>query len=141
MIKVRGFQVAPAELEGHLLEHPDVADACVVGVPDDYSGEIPFAFVVLAARAAARVKGNAAEAENTKQIFIKVRRSAPQSCFISSMSFYQHVSDGKVPYKRLTGGVAFIDTIPKGPSGKILRRELKRKAIGIAGSRNSKPKL
>ena len=46
---MRGFQVAPAELEGHLLGHPRVADACVVGVPDEYSGEVPMAFVVLKA--------------------------------------------------------------------------------------------
>ncbi|KAH9921801.1 uncharacterized protein B0H18DRAFT_1020248 [Fomitopsis serialis] len=44
LIKVRGFQVAPAELEGHILDHPDVADVCVVGLPDDYSGELPLAF-------------------------------------------------------------------------------------------------
>jgi len=36
-MKVKGFQVAPAELEGCLLDHPDVSNACVVGVPDDYS--------------------------------------------------------------------------------------------------------
>lgn len=36
-MKVRGFQVAPAELEGCILDHPDVSDACVVGVPDDFS--------------------------------------------------------------------------------------------------------
>lgn len=53
-MKVRGFQVAPAELEGHLLQHPDVADCCVVGVPDDYSGEVPLAFVKLSQDAAKR---------------------------------------------------------------------------------------
>ena len=37
IMKVRGFQVAPAELEGCILNHPDVSDTCVVGVPDDYS--------------------------------------------------------------------------------------------------------
>ena len=47
LIKVRGFQVAPAELEGHLLDHPDIADVCVVAAPDDFSGELPFAFVSL----------------------------------------------------------------------------------------------
>lgn len=46
-MKVRGFQVAPAELEGHLLNHPSVVDACVVPVPDEYSGELPLAFVVV----------------------------------------------------------------------------------------------
>jgi acyl-CoA synthetase (AMP-forming)/AMP-acid ligase II len=46
LIKVKGFQVAPAELEGLLCEHPSVTDAAVVGVPDDLAGEVPKAFVV-----------------------------------------------------------------------------------------------
>ena len=41
ILKVRAFQVAPAELEGHLLRHPDVADACVVEIPDEYCRELP----------------------------------------------------------------------------------------------------
>ncbi len=45
--KVKGFQVAPAELEGCILDHPYAADVCVVGVPHPYNGEVPFAFVVL----------------------------------------------------------------------------------------------
>jgi acyl-coenzyme A synthetase/AMP-(fatty) acid ligase len=53
-IKVRGFQVAPAELEGSLLGHPDIVDCCVVGVEDEYSGELPLAFVVLSADARRR---------------------------------------------------------------------------------------
>jgi len=48
LIKFKGFQVAPAELEGILLEHPDVADACVIGKPEEEAGEIPKAFVVAA---------------------------------------------------------------------------------------------
>ncbi|NQW18444.1 MAG: AMP-binding protein [Chloroflexi bacterium] len=48
LIKFKGFQVPPAELEGILLEHPDVADACVIGKPDDEAGEVPKAFVVAA---------------------------------------------------------------------------------------------
>jgi 4-coumarate--CoA ligase len=47
LIKVRGFQVAPAELEGHLLDHPWIDDAGVIGFPDEFSGEVPLAFVVL----------------------------------------------------------------------------------------------
>ena len=46
LIKYKGFQVAPAELEGLLLEHPSVSDAAVIGVPDDEAGEVPKAFVV-----------------------------------------------------------------------------------------------
>jgi acyl-coenzyme A synthetase/AMP-(fatty) acid ligase len=48
LIKYKGYQVAPAELEAVLLENPAVADAAVVGVPDLAAGEIPKAFVVLA---------------------------------------------------------------------------------------------
>lgn len=55
-MKVRGFQVAPAELEGHLLNNALVSDVCVVGVPDDYSGEVPFAFVVPSAEADEKIK-------------------------------------------------------------------------------------
>jgi acyl-coenzyme A synthetase/AMP-(fatty) acid ligase len=72
ILKVRGFQVAPAELEGHLLQHPDVADTCVVGVPDDYSGEVPFAFVVLSADAAKRALRSEAEVAKIKATMSKV---------------------------------------------------------------------
>jgi acyl-coenzyme A synthetase/AMP-(fatty) acid ligase len=51
ILKVRGFQVAPAELEGFLLDHPLVSDVGVVGLPDEYSGEIPLAFIVLSEEA------------------------------------------------------------------------------------------
>ena len=47
LIKYKGFQVAPAELEAFLLTHPAIADAAVIGVPDVEAGEIPRAFVVL----------------------------------------------------------------------------------------------
>lgn len=72
-MKVRGFQVAPAELEGHLLQHPDVADACVVGVPDEFSGELPLAFVVLSTDAAKRALGSSAAAAKIKASISKVR--------------------------------------------------------------------
>ncbi|MCB0051081.1 MAG: AMP-binding protein, partial [Caldilinea sp.] len=47
LIKYKGYQVAPAELEALLLTHPAVADAAVIGVPDEEAGEVPKAFVVL----------------------------------------------------------------------------------------------
>jgi acyl-CoA synthetase (AMP-forming)/AMP-acid ligase II len=52
LIKVRGHQVAPAELEALLVAHPAVSDACVIGVPDEEIGEAPKAFVVLRERIA-----------------------------------------------------------------------------------------
>ncbi|KAF8208726.1 phenylacetyl-CoA ligase [Mycena galopus ATCC 62051] len=110
IMKVRGFQVAPAELEGTLLDHPDVSDACVVGIPDEYSGEVPLAFVVLTVDAATRVK--------TDPKLLKDIRA----------SILKHVADTKVAYKHLAGGVEFVDSIPKTPSGKLLRRELRKAA-------------
>ncbi|KAG6817716.1 hypothetical protein H0H87_004507 [Tephrocybe sp. NHM501043] len=110
IMKVRGFQVAPAELEGHLLSHSDVTDACVVSIPDDYSGELPFAFVVLSEAAARRIAGNANAAAQEKATLAK------------------YVADAKVHYKHLAGGIEFIETVPKNPSGKILRRILRDEA-------------
>jgi len=109
IMKVKGFQVAPAELEGCLLDIADVADACVVPIPDDYSGEVPMAFVVLHPNVAKRVAANPAEAEKVKAAIMK------------------HVADNKVAYKHLNS-VEFIDVIPKNPSGKLLRRVLREHA-------------
>ncbi|KAF8133973.1 hypothetical protein EV363DRAFT_1430490 [Boletus edulis] len=113
MLKVRGFQVAPAELEGCILDHPEVADACVVGVPDEYSGELALAFVVLRSDAVNRIHDDPVVAETIRQSIIK------------------HVADNKVGYKRLAGGVEFVDVIPKNPSGKLLRRVLRDRARSL----------
>ncbi|KAI1379725.1 acetyl-CoA synthetase-like protein [Hypoxylon crocopeplum] len=101
LIKVKGHQVAPAELEAHLLSHPSVNDCTVIPVPDESSGEVPKAFVVKAASAASRP-----DEEVSREI-----------C--------KWVEEHKARYKWLKGGVEFIDAIPKSPSGKILRRLLK----------------
>ena len=98
LIKVKGFQVAPAELEAILLTHPNIADAAVVGTPHERLGEAPKAFVV-------RKEGGLAE-EEVKQ-FVAGR-----------------VAD----FKQLAGGVQFIEAVPKSASGKILRRLLKNNA-------------
>lgn len=103
LIKVKGHQVAPAELEAHLLTHPLVDDCAVISVPDDRDGEVPKAFVVTPASAASRKDADVA-AEIVK-----------------------HVQEHKAHYKWLKGGVEFIDAIPKSPSGKILRRMLRDK--------------
>lgn len=98
MIKVKGIQVAPAELEDLLLGHPSVEDCAVIGIPDDYSGERPFGFIVL-------LPG----LEGTKEIEQKI---------------LDYVKDKKVRTKWLSG-IQFIDQIPKSGSGKILRRVLR----------------
>ncbi|EDN06280.1 hypothetical protein HCAG_02883 [Histoplasma mississippiense (nom. inval.)] len=100
LIKVKGYQVAPAEMESHLLSHPAVADCCVISVPDRVAGELPKAFVV-----------KSPSAGNDDAAIIK--------------SIQKYVEDHKARYKWLKGGVEFIEAIPKSPSGKIMRRVLR----------------
>ncbi|KAI9866334.1 MAG: hypothetical protein M1813_001456 [Trichoglossum hirsutum] len=104
LIKVKSMQVAPAELEAHLLTHPSVADCAVIPVPDDVSGEVPKAFVV-------------------KPASVQVGESDR----IIKRSIQKYVEQHKSRHKWLKGGVEFIDVIPKSPSGKILRRLLRDK--------------
>ena len=73
---LKSVAVAPAELEGHLLDHPDIADVCVVAAPDDYSGELPFAFVSLHENVRKRVAKDRKEEERVHQSIMKVRVSA-----------------------------------------------------------------
>ncbi|KAM5347280.1 hypothetical protein ACJ41O_010285 [Fusarium nematophilum] len=101
LIKVKGHQVAPAELEAHLLDHPYVSDCAVIGIPDERAGEVPLAFVVKSKEAA----------EWPSEDIIK--------------SIHKHVEEHKARHKWLKGGVRFLDIIPKSPSGKILRRILR----------------
>ncbi|KAI9804403.1 MAG: hypothetical protein M1825_001302 [Sarcosagium campestre] len=104
LIKVKGMQVAPAELEAHLLTHPAVADAAVIPVHDDAAGERPKAFVV---------KSSQVALEDSDQLLVR--------------DIIKHVKQHKAKHKWLEGGVEFIDVIPKSPSGKILRRLLRDK--------------
>lgn len=70
---MKGHQVAPAELEGHLLGHPHVADAGVVGLPDEFAGELPLAFVALQPDIAAAVRRDPSAAENIRSSIAQVR--------------------------------------------------------------------
>ncbi|KUI66323.1 putative 4-coumarate--CoA ligase 1 [Cytospora mali] len=102
LIKYKGFQVAPAELEGLMVGHQDVTDACVIGVYDpSQATELPRAYVVLKPGVA---RSEAKAEEITTWMATKV-----------------------APHKRLRGGLYFIDVVPKSPSGKILRRLLRDK--------------
>jgi len=95
LIKYKGFQVPPAELEALLLGNPAVADAAVIGIPDEEAGEVPKAFVVL--------KPGAVLTEEEVHDFVDI-----------------HVAH----YKRLRA-IEFVAEIPKSASGKILRRVLR----------------
>ena len=95
LIKFKGFQVAPAELEAIALTHPAVADVAVIGVPDDEAGEVPKAFVVL---------------QDEQQV--------------DASELQAHVAAKVANYKQIQQ-VEFVEEIPKSPSGKILRRLLR----------------
>jgi len=97
LIKYKGMQVAPAELEALMLTHPAILDAAVVRRADEEAGEVPKAFVVLKA-------DETSKATTGEQIM-------------------QWVSGRVAPHKRIRH-LEFIDAIPKSASGKILRRVL-----------------
>ena len=95
MIKVRGFQVAPAEIEAVLHAHPAVVDCAVFGVADERAGEVPVAAVQLAPGAG-----------------------------VTPDELQQLVGDALAGYKRLHR-VVIVDVVPRTPSGKVLRRTLR----------------
>ncbi|MFG2354376.1 4-coumarate--CoA ligase family protein [Streptomyces sp. NPDC048521] len=96
LIKYKGFQVAPAELEALLLTHPGIADSAVIGAYDEDGNEVPHAFVV--------------------------RR--PTADDLTGNEIMRYVAERVTPYKRVRR-VTFIDTVPRAASGKILRRQLR----------------
>ncbi|MEU9913564.1 4-coumarate--CoA ligase family protein [Streptomyces sp. NPDC051001] len=96
LIKYKGFQVAPAELEALLLTHPGIADAAVIGVYNDDGNEVPHAYVV----------------------------RGPTATDLSEGEVMMYVAERVAPYKRVRQ-VTFIDGVPRAASGKILRRQLR----------------
>ncbi|EPS43024.1 hypothetical protein H072_2980 [Dactylellina haptotyla CBS 200.50] len=98
LIKTSGYQVAPAELEAVLLEHPGVADAGVIGIT---------------------------WAENERPRAYLVRNPGSK---VTTEDIQKYMSKAVAKYKQLTGGVIWVDMIPKNPSGKILRKLLRERA-------------
>ncbi|AXL90151.1 4-coumarate--CoA ligase family protein [Streptomyces sp. CB09001] len=96
LIKYKGFQVAPAELEALLLTHPGIADTAVIGEYDDDGNEVPHAFVV----------------------------RQPAAPGLAEGEIMMYVAERVAPYKRVRR-VTFVDAVPRAASGKILRRELR----------------
>lgn len=105
LIKYKAYQVPPAELELILLTNPEIADAAVVPYPDEDVGQIPMAFVV-------RKPGSN----------------------ITAAQVMEYVAKQVAPYKKIRR-VSFVNSIPKSPSGKILRRELVAIALNSGSSK------
>ncbi|KAJ4850187.1 4-coumarate--CoA ligase-like 1 [Turnera subulata] len=105
LIKFKGFQVAPAELEAILLTHPSVEDVAVVPLPDEEAGEIPAACVVIS-----------------------------KDAKVSEEEIINFVASNVANYKKVRV-VHFVDSIPKSPSGKIMRRVLKEKMVENMGTK------
>ncbi|KAI9253159.1 hypothetical protein BY458DRAFT_348585 [Sporodiniella umbellata] len=100
LIKYKGYQVAPAELEAVLMSMDIVADCCVIGVYDEAQAtEIPRAYVV--------TQANVQQNQKTSEHIIS------------------YIEKNVTNHKRLRGGIRFVNTIPKSPSGKILRRQVR----------------
>ncbi|KAK3989355.1 putative acyl-coenzyme A synthetase [Cladorrhinum sp. PSN332] len=106
LIKYKGNQVAPAELEALLISHPRILDAAVIGIERNHT-EVPRAYIVA----------------DPKQV--------------SATEVADWVAGQVSSYKRLRGGVVFVNAIPKSPSGKILRKELR----ALAKSQDKASKL
>ncbi|TGO15639.1 hypothetical protein BTUL_0038g00720 [Botrytis tulipae] len=106
LIKYKGYQVAPAELEGVLVEHEWVEDCCVVGVFDkERETEVPVGFLV----------GKVSMGKEDRKLYGEKEGMEVEKWL-----------EGKVAdYKRLRGGVRWVESIPKSASGKILRRVFK----------------
>ncbi|XP_071538506.1 probable 4-coumarate--CoA ligase 3 [Panulirus ornatus] len=94
LIKVKGLQVSPSELEDLLLQHPGVADVAVVGVEDGRAGELPRAYVVR--------QGSVTEED-----------------------LHRFMEPRVAEYKKLKGGITFVDSLPRTASGKLLRKDMK----------------
>lgn len=101
LIKVRGFQVAPPEIENVLLSHPHIIDAAVIGIKD----------------------GKDADVEHPRAYVVK--RPVAASKQLDEEKVTEWCKERLAGYKQLTGGVRFVDTIPKNASGKILKRVLR----------------
>lgn len=103
LIKFKGYQVPPAELEDLIIKHDAVEDVAVIGILNEsLASEVPMAYIV--------VKPGNPEDEATAKLVL------------------DHVKNQTVNYKHLRGGIVFTKEIPKGPSGKILKRVLRQQA-------------
>lgn len=98
LIKVKGLQVAPSELEEIIMGHPGVGDVGVIGVPNERAGEVPMAYIV------------------------------PRQKNLSADDIHSFLEDRVARHKKLVGGIRFVQELPKNATGKLMRRQLQKMA-------------
>ncbi|KAJ2394470.1 hypothetical protein GGI23_004675 [Coemansia sp. RSA 2559] len=117
LIKYKGLQIAPAELESLLMEHPLVADAAVVGIEDvKRNTEVPRAFIV---------------PKDLGALAPVAQKAGNRIC----MDVAQWLAERVAKHKRLRGGVELVASIPRNQSGKILHRDLRAKYVAQHGAK------
>ena len=118
LLKYKGLQVAPAEIENLLFHHPQIKEAAVVGVPapEDPGTDLPRAYVVP----------------------VEFDEPSGTASGISEEEVKKWIADRLASYKQLRGGVVFVSEIPKNAIGKFLRRELRDRAKGELGKGRAK---
>ena len=123
LIKVRGWQVAPAELEAILITHPSIINAALIGIPvPEGTGEAPRAYVQLTPKPSpdhhlASSYGVADQKEVTKE------------------DVKQWVKERLARYRWLDGGVRFLDSIPRTAAGKVQKVKLRAMEKEVEGAR------
>jgi acyl-coenzyme A synthetase/AMP-(fatty) acid ligase len=108
------MQVSPTEIEALLSRHPCIADVCVVPLPHNISGELPLAFIV---------RTPAGKEEDERVLKQKI---------------HGFVNGELADYKRLAGGIEFLEALPKSTSGKTKRGEMKEQAKKMFDLSNEK---
>jgi acyl-CoA synthetase (AMP-forming)/AMP-acid ligase II len=121
LIKVRGFQVSPAEVEAVILQHPAIVDAAVIGI---------------------KVQDNSTDGERPRAYVVRDPAVKDPTSVVTEADLQEWCAQRLAKYKALTGGVVFVDAVPRNAGGKLLKRVLREQAEREgSGAESAKAKL
>lgn len=129
ILKHRGYQISPSEIEDALLKHQGVTSVCVVGIPDVLWTDLPAAVVVK--------NDNVDVTEREIMDIIKSMLAKSYSIMLTGYNGEFDFLDSMSDYKQLRGGVYFVDRFPMTPSGKIIRRKVREMAIEMYNQKST----